>query len=419
MGPYRRAQERERAAPLPTKQAKRAEAPGDAIIAGAAPVDDRALVERIVRAYQEAIEHDPDSRASEWTAVEDNKKLVIHDALMSTDIAAVQAILRDPGRSDLLYGFDNLCATFAVAAAESKDGLATQAEELIIRLAQAIGAYRHPNKNVLVGAAYCSQTSRSLPGLEETLEALDDALAIRIDFPNPFPGELGAETSRGIASYRAIQALYQAWRISQLCRGITSPRIVEIGAGLGRTVYYAWRMGLRDLTIVDIAMSGVAQAYFLGRMLGGDSVRLYGEERKSGIHILPPSAFLDANNRYDLLINIDSWTEMPKETARQYMQAALARCAMIWSVNHEASRFTVRDLFAEFRGTPVTRSPYWMRDGYVDEFLGMGIVHEMSAVPAQKPIGASTIGRARRRLEQFKRAIVRWKPINNLIAKLR
>ena len=116
--------------------------------------------------------------------------------------------------------------------------------------------------------------------------------------------------------------------MSQLCHGLAAPRIVEIGAGLGRTAYFAWQLGLRDLTIIDIAMSGVAQAYFLGRVLGADAVRLYGEEPGSGscIRILPPSAFLEAGDHYDLLLNIDSWTEMPKETARQYLRSALARC---------------------------------------------------------------------------------------------
>jgi hypothetical protein len=380
-------------------------------------IDDRALVERIVRAYRLAIARDPDSRASEWAAVEDAKKRSVHDVLMSADIGAVATILRDPGRTDLFYGFDNLCAALASAAPEAKSGLATEAEALLVRLAQAVGAYRVPNKYYQVGRPHSSQAGSYAAKTEDTLKVLDEAFGIRIDFPNPFPGELGVETSRGIASYRAIQALYQAWRMSLLCAGRDTPRVVEVGAGLGRTAYYASKLGLRHLTIIDIAMSGVAQAYFLGRVLGADAVRLYGEEEGAGIRILPPSAFLEAGDRYDLLVNIDSWTEMPKETARQYMRAGRARCSMIWSVNHEAGAFTVKDLFDETAARPA-RLPYWMRDAYVDEFFDSGSLRASSLAPPPR-FGAQTIDRARRRFWQVRRGIVRWKPINGLISKLR
>src|ERR1700761_3889722 len=122
--------------------------------ANAGEVDDRALVARIMRAYQQAIARDPDARASEWDAVEGDKKRPIHDVLMSGDIAALTAILRDPGRTDLFYGFDNMCATLAVRAAVSQAGLARQAEELLVRIAQAIGVYPLPNKQFVAGEAH-------------------------------------------------------------------------------------------------------------------------------------------------------------------------------------------------------------------------------------------------------------------------
>ena len=388
--------------------------------ANAGEIDDRALVARIVRAYQQAIARDPDSRASEWAAVEHDKKRPIHEVLMSGDIAAITAILRDPSRTDLFYGFDNMCATLAAAAAVNKGELAKQAEELLVRVAQAIGVYPLPNKYFVAGDAPRSRASVEAPGLEDTLKLLDAALGIRVEFANPFPGEFGAATSRGIASYRAIQALYQAWRMSQLCGDLAASRIVEIGAGLGRTACYAWQLGLRDLTIIDIALSGVAQAYFLGRVLGADAVRLYGEEPGAGIRILPPSAFLEASDHYDLLINIDSWTEMPKETARQYLRSALARCAMIWSVNHEAARFTVRELFAETTIRPVARFPYWLRDNYADEFLDTGVARERAEhAGTTVPTASRLIGRVRRRFAQMKRGFVRFGPINKLITRLR
>jgi len=369
---------------------------------------DREVVDRIVRAYQRSIANDIDSRGSEWIAVPDEKKRPIHDAMMSGDIAVAQALLRDPARTDLFYGFDNLHADLWVGP-DSKALFATQVHELLVRLGQAIGAYRLPNTEV-------PPTTPNHPGLEDCVKMLDEVFGVGIEFPNPFPAELGADTSRGIVSHRTVQALYQAWRISRLCAGIDSPRILEIGAGLGRTAYYAWKIGFRNYTIIDIAMSAVAQSYFLGRVLGADCIRLNGEEAGPGIRILPPSALLESNDRYDLVLNVDSWTEMPRETARQYVRAAEARASMIWSVNHEANRFTVRELLSAASLDRVVRTPYWMREGYVDELIVTGSPRDLSPTsPMPAPMGSASINRARRRLEQIRRRLARWNPVNKLI----
>jgi hypothetical protein len=383
--------------------------PAVGLVGASEQINDRELVDRIVRAYQRSIANDLDSRGSEWIAVPDEKKRPIHEAMMAGDIAVVQGLLRDPARTELFYGFDNLHAGLWVGP-DSKTVFAVQVHELLVRLGQAIGVYRLPNTEIPL-------TTPNHPGLEDCVKMLDEALELRVEFPNPFPGELGAETSRGIISHRTVQALYQAWRISRLCAGIQMPRVVEIGAGLGRTAYYAWKMGLRDYTIIDIAMSAVAQSYFLGRVLGTDCIRLNGEEVGAGIRILPPSAFLESNDRYDLVLNVDSWTEMPRETARQYVRAAESRASMIWSVNHEANRFTVRDLFSAASLKRVVRSPYWVRDGYVDELIVSGSIHDLnSALPMPPRMGTQPIDRARRRLEQLKRRIARWNPINKLLS---
>ncbi len=55
-------------------------------------------------------------------------------------------------------------------------------------------------------------------------------------------------------------------------------RVLEIGAGLGRTAYYAWRAGIRHYTIVDVPLTAVAQADFLGRTLGPEALTLAGED---------------------------------------------------------------------------------------------------------------------------------------------
>src|SRR5205823_4579304 len=173
------------------------------------------------------------------------------------------------------------------------------------------------------------------------LKLIDRSLGFKVPVPNPFPEEYGLISERGIISYRVPQALYQAWRISRLVRDIKNPRVLEIGGGLGRTAYYARQFGIRDYTIVDIPVSSLAQGYFLGRVLGGDGVALFGEPLSGDrVKLMPPALFLDGTESYDLVINVDSLTEIGRAAAEQYWAAIRARSGVFLSINHEANEFT-------------------------------------------------------------------------------
>ena len=99
---------------------------------------------------------------------------------------------------------------------------------------------------------------------------------------------------------------------------------------------------------------------------GQDAIRLFGEDG-SGVGILPPPAFLAADDSYDLVVNVDSLTELAPDVARSYAAAIQARAALLLSINHEYQAFTVRQLFSEIGMTATSRAPYWMRRGYVEE----------------------------------------------------
>jgi hypothetical protein len=188
--------------------------------------------------------------------------------------------------------------------------------------------------------------------------------------PNPFPRECGCASSRGVISYRVPQALYQAWRIRQLVAGIPRPRVLEIGGGLGRTAFYARQFGITDYTIIDIPISSLAQGNFLGRVLGEEDISLYGEAEASTrqIKLLPPAAFLDRADRYDVVLNVDSLTEIGIVAARQYCSAIRNKADVFLSINHEANSFTVAGLIKEGGGAvEYSRTPYWLRRGYIEE----------------------------------------------------
>ena len=193
--------------------------------------------------------------------------------------------------------------------------------------------------------------------------------------PNPFPDEHGLKTSRGIISYRVPQSLYQAWRIKRIVKEIVNPRVLEIGAGLGRTAYYAYELGIKDYTIVDIPMTTAAQAYFLGRTIGEENIHLDGEQPGKLSHkvkILTPQTFFDENNTYDLILNVDSLTEMDLSVAQAYWKKIQASTSKFLSINHEANAFRVRNLLIkDLHNLNIHRELYWMRRGYAEELIQM------------------------------------------------
>jgi hypothetical protein len=265
-------------------------------------------------------------------------------------------MLREPKTTDLFYGFDNMCRCIDTDQPRWESTSAKRYWDILL-LCQAIGARRlwHPENS-----------SVHLPSIETLLSSLDNALGFKVVFPNPFPGEVGLATIRGTISYHAIQALYQAWRISQL---LTGERVVEIGGGLGRTALYAWHSGLCDYTLIDLPLTGVAQAYFLGRTLGPNAICLFGEHRP-GIRVLPPSAFLEASDCYELVVNVDSLTEMARDTALAYVTAIKQRAVAFLSINHELNEFTAGEICAGVGEMPAfSRTPYWLRRGYVEELF--------------------------------------------------
>ncbi len=325
--------------------------------------DDAGLGARIVAAYRLALQTSLGETASMWLqgALLD-KRRDVHEALLSGDQAAVDRLLRDPGRTDLFYGFEDLSRTFLDSQLPGLDHgqFATMQYLGLVELGRALGVHQ---------ARLHDWPEPPMPDAEDLLAKLDALLGVRLAFPNPFPDEVGLATSRGIMGYRGPPAIYQARRMQQLVGMLRAPRVVEIGAGLGRTAYYARCLGITDYTIVDLPISLVAQADFLARVVGPQNIVLYGETatHPGCIKLVPPSAFFESEARYDLVLNVDSMTEMARSTAEAYCRAIDARATVFLSINHEGLGFTVAELVP---GGMFQRSPYWMRPGYVEELGG-------------------------------------------------
>ena len=331
--------------------------------AAGSQANDLELIRRIVAAYRRtfSIEHYGNGM---WRRMFEERQGGLHRLLMTGAIPEVAKALRNPAGNDLHWGFEHTVSENTkalVASSGERTKLAIFCKEYLITLAESLGVERLDDPET-----YAAAKPKVGPETNPLLRRLDEALRLKVSFPNPFPDEFGLLTDRGVAGFRAIQALYQANRI----RSMSPASVVEIGAGLGRTAHYSTQMGIQDYAIVDLPFASVSQAYFLGRVLGPDRIALDGEQgRKGAIRILSPSTFLDERRPYELFVNVDSMPELPLEVAVTYYKAFRQRGRRFLSINHEAHGHTVHEGLRDLRHT---RHPYWMRRGYVEEVFSLG-----------------------------------------------
>jgi hypothetical protein len=327
---------------------------------------DTRLVSRIKRAYRLALEKS-DLDPSMWTTTIQTRRQPVHDALVSSDDAITAAVLSNPAQNELYYGMDTLFLAGSQLLNEHDSHrviLAHFVLETLARLAEATGARCAWNPEAI--AKRPPETD-----VEGVLSKLDEILGIRIDFPNPFDGEFGIKTSRGVMGQRGPLCLYQAWRFLEHCRPTDGKRVLEIGAGVGRQAYYARLMGITDYTIVDLPLSNAGQAVFLGTVLGPDAVWMPGDpvsDQPGRIRLFPPDWIKETAEKFDLIANVDSLTEMSGKQAVEYFVFAHEHGKVFLSINHEINGFRVYDL-PRMAGLSVksTRYACSMRPGYVEE----------------------------------------------------
>jgi hypothetical protein len=334
-------------------------APYRTTFSGETTPDDADLVRRIARSFRAACAMHTDPAGSFWKSIVEQKKGDVSAALMNDDIDLATKLLRDPSSTMFHYGFDNLVSDFRDALKNGGDAAQKQQGAVfhvrLVYLAEVIGAIRLANPE---------SRSRAALDTDILIDGIEAIMGGELSFPNPFPNEFGIASKRGVASYRAINSLYQAILLKRYAAEMPSPSVLDIGGGLGRTAYYAQRFGFENYTLIDLPTTGVAQAYFLGRTLGDDQISLQGEER-AAVNMRIPE-WLPEAPPVDIVINVDSFTEMSRGSAETYIQWAKENAKLLISINHEANPFTVRELMLA-AGLSPSRERYWLRDGYVVE----------------------------------------------------
>lgn len=327
---------------------------------------------RVRNAYRRCSSPDKIDGDSAWEGI-GQIQASVHDALLETDNTAIRRIFANPGLTDLFYGVDNLCQSLMapLAAGLEQANLAArqQTEGDIRRLAEAVGVRRWLPPDSEFAHLHGAAGGDSSPDVEDLLSRLDRKLGLTIDFPTPFSGEIGLPTSRGLATYRSVQALYQAFRVFQeVAPG--GGAVLEIGAGMGRTIYYLRQMGFTELATIDLPLGVVRQACFLGAVLTPDELWMVGDDPAcaAGRICLLPSTLPFRSDHVRLALNADSLVEMGFEVSARYAEWISDHADIFLSINHEVAGPRVADLADRyFADAHARRAPYWLRRGYVEE----------------------------------------------------
>jgi hypothetical protein len=310
------------------------------------------FLERVRRSYKLALDSVQDRYGHIWETI-DQCRAPVHAALLAESNDELRNIFSNPVSSDLFLGVDHLChSVLGQLSPIRKPSERTIPSPYMIDGVQAFEEHgisdyfanvTSKNLSALARACGIEPSHQTSADYEKMLHSLDRLLGHRILFPN-FPAELGLTTTRGIATDRAIRALYQAWRALTLVANRSDPSVIEIGPGAGRTAYYAYCGGINDYTTVDLPMGMAAQACFLGRALGPDKIWMLADDAElAGGRIKLLVGHLP-DRKYTLALNADSLPEMTFNIASEYLKWIRHHCQLFLSINYDANWFTVEAL---------------------------------------------------------------------------
>lgn len=242
----------------------------------------------------------------------------------------------------------------------------------LLRLAEALGVV--PVENPEQGRY---GENLALP-LDEVVRGIEAQLACRISRPRVM-GLFGISWGNELIDARVPDDVYTAHRVQLMAKGRRIKTVAEIGGGLGGLALQGIRLGVEQWRVFDLPIVSVLQGYFLIRTLGPDQVRLFGEPfTGQRVEVLPYWEF-HRQTPVELVVNRDSFPEIQRDQAISYLTTMQNWCVgtNFYSINQEgmalAGRADLRQLLTSqltnehteaFRAT---RSPYWIRKGYVEE----------------------------------------------------
>ena len=161
----------------------------------------------------------------------------------------------------------------------------------------------------------------------------------------------GLQTEQhGLYSDRDIMSLGVAIRIAERYWDRKNISIIDIGTGVGHLPYYLYKLGFKNISVIETPTVAISAMYFLDTNL---------EDHK--IKFISPNDF---DGKCDLVINLDGISSYGLESAKYYIDKINKNSKHFLSINREIDAFRVCDLTTLNR---VSRVPFWFRRGYVEE----------------------------------------------------
>ena len=336
--------------------------------------EDRALARRISAFYHRATASGSSSlgqRSVMWDRNLANAQGPLVDALSKGNEDDLASLLHGFLRNQIVRGID---------PGDSYTGRNWRVHSLklldaLVSLAEQLGVTPTESGQGRAGGALVN-------GVGPLVELIQREIGIEIGAPN-VGGPYGIGAGGQLITMNGPEYVHVAWRLAQASRRYCPGPVdvVEIGAGFGATAFYFLRLAdVTRYTMVDLPEIAALQAYYLGKCLGADAIRLYGEDHDGKVHIVPPHALRDLKSS-SILFNQDSLPEIPADAAKGYLEWARdSVTGLFFSYNHETllpnGQFAVTSiprLMSEIGGLErVSRDLSWSRPGYVEEIYRPG-----------------------------------------------
>ena len=308
---------------------------------------------------------------SQWSSIFD----VFHSNILNLikkDNTKFNEIMDNPGEYNLFYGFDDNCKEIKKNSRlrNNREAKLLVANKILL-ISEYFGILRSDSEEN-------SKNNYKKINVNSLISKLENKIGIKLKFHNPFPGEEGIITNRGVISDREVDAIYQAFKIKTfLDKKKTESKILEIGGGLGRTAYYCYKLGLKNYTIVDLKIPLISQSNYLSRLCGENKVTFDNNiknkiKNSKKIKLVSPKDLFDKNEKFDLVFNSDSLTEIDYKNQKKYINFIKKNSKNFYSVNHEKNKHTVFDLMNSLHSKnkfSYSKNIYWIDRRYLEEIF--------------------------------------------------
>lgn len=224
-------------------------------------------------------------------------------------------------------------------------------------------------------------------GADQLVVEIERAIGIEIGFPQ-ISAAYGVQVGGSLFIQGQLAHIYSAWKLKCYADQFFGEHhllnIVEIGGGYGGLCYWFHKMCSQQIatyTIVDLPSTNAVQAYFLSRALGAsNAIALYNCEQKTfdtgaSIRLVPHMEIGQITERIDIVINQDSFPELPETEVDRYLEWIVEKASYFMSLNQEAyspvagvPQVLVSDrCMRQSRLERIVRNRSWVRNGYVEE----------------------------------------------------